>query len=404
MPMTAAWALARMASAPRVGPPVRCSTVSTGTGRGPAVDEQGQFLGLFHAEGAGDPSRSAGDAGTAVHGGIDLGRGDDLVVQDDADAARGITGRGAGRRAGQPGPAVRARVLEVDADEPADEALPAGPGFGAVDVRSGQLGRTEAQGLSFFVGQDLFLRALGKRLGRLLAGLGGAEHRVEGELGGAAEDVGGFLRVLDTGQFDDDPVVAGTGDGGLRDAERVDAAAQYLHGAVGGRRVGLDGGGVAGFQHDLGAAAQVEAEAGRNGCGDVERQGYNSEGEKRPYTHGARQECLQQAYRSRHGRCGRRQGGMSGACGRRRRPPGVTRGVLRRCRLRHGLQRCARLGPRRHGARGEGCAAGRRSVPLARGVPAYPCRRAAEDGGARIVGVRAAAVRGRSRPRGRCAL
>ena len=34
--MTAAWALARMAASPRVGPMVRCSTTSTGTGRAPA--------------------------------------------------------------------------------------------------------------------------------------------------------------------------------------------------------------------------------------------------------------------------------------------------------------------------------------------------------------------------------
>ncbi len=35
-PITAAWMLARTAASPSVGPTVRCSTISTGTGSAPA--------------------------------------------------------------------------------------------------------------------------------------------------------------------------------------------------------------------------------------------------------------------------------------------------------------------------------------------------------------------------------
>jgi hypothetical protein len=60
--------------------------------------------------------------------------------------------------------------------------------------------------------------------------------------------------------FDDDPAAAGAGEGGFGDAESVDTAAQHLQGAVGGFAVGVSGGGRAGLQHDLRAAAQIETE------------------------------------------------------------------------------------------------------------------------------------------------
>lgn len=44
VPMTAAQALALMASAPRVGPTVRCSTVSTGTGNAPPLMSRASSL------------------------------------------------------------------------------------------------------------------------------------------------------------------------------------------------------------------------------------------------------------------------------------------------------------------------------------------------------------------------
>ena len=76
---------------------------------------------------------------------------------------------------------------------------------------------------------------------------------------------GGLAGVLDAGQLDDDPALAGPGQGRLGDPERVDPAAQHLQRAVGGLGVGLDAGGVPGLQHDLGAAPQVEAEPGGQG-------------------------------------------------------------------------------------------------------------------------------------------
>ena len=68
------------------------------------------------------------------------------------------------------------------------------------------------------------------------------------------------------GQLDDDPPLAGAGEGRLGHAEGVDPAAQHLQRAVGRLGVGLDGRGVLGLEDDLGAAAQVEPElAGRSG-------------------------------------------------------------------------------------------------------------------------------------------
>lgn len=107
---------------------------------------------------------------------------------------------------------------------------------------------------------------------------------MDGELRRAAEDVRGLDRVLDAGQFDEDAVIAGAHEGGLGEAERVDAAAQYLHGAVGGFTAGAGGaggGGGAGLQHDLGAAAQVESEADRHGEGDGQCCGDHGEDEQR---------------------------------------------------------------------------------------------------------------------------
>ena len=81
--------------------------------------------------------------------------------------------------------------------------------------------------------------------------------------GGAADDLGGLARVLQARQLDDDAPLAGAGERRLGDAERVDPAAQHLQRAVGGLRVGLDGGRVLGLEDDLGAAAQVETRGGR---------------------------------------------------------------------------------------------------------------------------------------------
>jgi hypothetical protein len=100
---------------------------------------------------------------------------------------------------------------------------------------------------------------------------------VERQLCGAPDHLGGFPRVLQPGQLDDDPPVAGAGEAGLGHAERVDPAAQHLDRPVGRLLPGLHGRGVLGLEHDLGAAAQVEAEAGGGAHGEVDGPGEDAQ-------------------------------------------------------------------------------------------------------------------------------
>lgn len=205
-----------------------------GYGEGAAVDEQGQFAGLFGGEVPGDLRGSAGDAGAAGHARVDLWRRDDLVVEDDRDAAGGVAGRGARGLPGQAAPQVLALALEVNGHEPAVGGLLVEGRLRTLDVRAGECERAEAQVLSRLVGQDAFPGTFRQRLGLGCVLVGDAEDRVEGELGGATEDGGGFARVLDARKFDDDAVLAGAGDRGFGDTEGVHAAAQHLQGAFGG--------------------------------------------------------------------------------------------------------------------------------------------------------------------------
>src|SRR5699024_776238 len=98
----------------------------------------------------------------------------------------------------------------------------------------------------------------------LATGFTDAQDGVEGQLCGLADDLGGLRRVLHTGQFDDDPVLTGTRHVRLGHAQAVDALAQHLQDLVGVVGVGDRAvGTVLGLQDDLGAAAQVESQAGR---------------------------------------------------------------------------------------------------------------------------------------------
>src|SRR5690606_1269476 len=193
--------------------------------------------------GTGDLGGAAGDAHLAGDRGVDLRRGDDLVVEDDGDAALGVALRVARGLPGQVGPVLV--VLEVHGDEPARGVLLVEARLGVLDVLTGHLRGREPQTLTVLVGQDAL--ALVVRLRLDLAGLR-AEHRVHGQLGRLAQDVGRLARVLQTRQLDDDPVLAGADDGRFGDAERVDPAAQDLERAVGRRGVGLRGLGRAGLQ------------------------------------------------------------------------------------------------------------------------------------------------------------
>ena len=83
---------------------------------------------------------------------------------------------------------------------------------------------------------------------------------VELELGGLPDQLGGFLRIGDAGQLDDDLVVALLADLGLGDAELVDAVPHDVHRAIEvlvGEGLTL---GRSGFQHDLEPALEIEAE------------------------------------------------------------------------------------------------------------------------------------------------
>ena len=72
--------------------------------------------------------------------------------------------------------------------------------------------------------------------------------------------------------------LAGAGQGRLGDPERVDPAAEHLEGPVGGRAVGGDPLAVLGLQDDLGAALEVEPEAGGEGQGGEQGEPDHHEG------------------------------------------------------------------------------------------------------------------------------
>lgn len=166
--------------------------------------------------------------------------------------------------------------MEVEGDRPAGALLGVERGGGVLDARAGEPGRAESEGAALLVGEGQpgagravrLVVGLGARLVvrlvvRLVLGLGaGALDGVEAELGGSADDFGGLARVLDVGEFDDDPVLAGAGQGGFGDAEGVDALAKHFKGAVGALAVRFRGVGVLGLEHHSGAALQVEAESG----------------------------------------------------------------------------------------------------------------------------------------------
>lgn len=162
----------------------------------------------------------------------------------------------AGGFAGQPGPVPARTLVEVEGDGPAGPLLGVEGGPGVLDARAGEPGRAEGERAALLVGQ----RRPGG-LARLLF-RARALDGVEAELGGPADDFGGLARVLDIGQFDDDPVLTGPGQGRFGDAERVDAQAQHLKGPVGALPVRLRGGGVRGLEHHPGAALKIEAESG----------------------------------------------------------------------------------------------------------------------------------------------
>jgi hypothetical protein len=86
---------------------------------------------------------------------------------------------------------------------------------------------------------------------------------MERKLGGATDHLDRLRGIVDAGQLDDHPAVAGALQRRLGHAELVDAAPQHLKRAVQGVVVDLLPGGIGGFQHDLGPATQVQTKPGR---------------------------------------------------------------------------------------------------------------------------------------------
>ena len=280
-PITPAFQLASIASAPSVGPTVRCSMVSTGTGSAPPLMRMARFCADCLVEVAGDLGRPAADTDVAGHARVDLRRGDHFFVQHDRGPSGRIARLGTRRLRGHLGPGALALAVEVDGDEPATSALWIGRPGGVGDSFAGERGGSEAEQLPALVLEDP-LALLG-----LLAGLGDAEYRMERELRGPADHAFGLARVLQTGQFDDDPPVTRLREARLGDTQRVYPAAEDLDGPAGRLGVGLGGRAVVCLQHDLRTAAQVEPEPRRRADREVERAGEDDEREDCPVERGA---------------------------------------------------------------------------------------------------------------------
>jgi hypothetical protein len=152
-------------------------------------------------------------------------------------------------------------TLELDRDLPAALELGVELGAGVADRLPGQGGRAEPQEPATLVGQDQAVPA-GRPFG---VGFGEAEDRVEGQLGGAPDDLGGLPGVVDAGQLHDHPPVSRALQSRLGHAQLVDTPTQHLQSAGQGVPVDPPIRTLLGFQDDLGAAAQVQAEPGRVG-------------------------------------------------------------------------------------------------------------------------------------------
>jgi hypothetical protein len=105
---------------------------------------------------------------------------------------------------------------------------------------------------------------------------------MECELGRAPDCGDCLVRVLDSGQFDDDPAVTGQLEGGFGDAEGVDSPPQDLEGPRRHLGVHVHFGRVLGLEHDLGAAAQVEPEVDRQLEDGIDRDTDEQQREEQP--------------------------------------------------------------------------------------------------------------------------
>ena len=235
--------------------------------QGAALDQDREVVGAALGELAGD---LGGGPGAGAELGLDGGGGDHLAVEQDRDAlAAGGVAAGA---VDELPPLRRARAVEGHRRRPTTRRRPgaARRGVAARRCRRGPGGPIR-------IGWPASSRHLRRAGGRLALLRRGTAHDVEAELCGPADHLGRLARVLHAGQLDDDPLLAGAGEGRLGDPERVDAAAQHLEGPVGRRAVRLHPRAVAGLQDDLRAALEIEPEP--RGQGQRGQQGQADDGE-----------------------------------------------------------------------------------------------------------------------------
>src|SRR5215211_7845486 len=259
-PRTAAWTLAEMAASPRVGPTVRCSTTCTGTGRAPARMSRARSSASRSVKSPvmtvwppPMPCPQATDGSTW---------GLEITWRSSTMATRRL-GSPAGWQAAWPVSSAQRRPPSprnpIDTCQRAwscgSSSARASPT--ASPVRAAEPSRNRPPPSSART------RSSPAALPRPGLELGLAEHRVEGELGSAPDDLDGLGGVVHAGQLDDDPPLPGALQGRLGHAQLVDPAAQHLQSPGHDVAVELAVRTVLGFEDDLGATAQVQAETGR---------------------------------------------------------------------------------------------------------------------------------------------
>ena len=163
--MTAAFALASIAAAPRVGPTVRCSMTSTGTGSAPPRIRAASSLASSVVNVAGDLRAAPRDADVA--GTSSSTCGEEITWSSSRIATRRFGSPGGSHAAvpGQVRPRPPAVAAEVDRDVPAAAALAVDRGLRPVDALSGQRGWTEADRQAVLVVDDPTTSGSGSALG-----------------------------------------------------------------------------------------------------------------------------------------------------------------------------------------------------------------------------------------------
>ena len=261
-PMRAAWTLARTAASPRVGPTVRCSTISTGTGSAPARMRRASSLASFWLKApvmtVEPPVMPSLQPISGETWGLEMTFSSRVMAT---------------RRAGSPAGAqaafpVSASQAPCPSPRNSTSTCQPPPGNAALAVRTPSpvsRGRSQADALAVLVGKDqpVLLAARGDCRDRGRVARLDTEDGMKGELGRLADDGHGLVGVLQPGQLDDDAPVTRPLQGRLGHPELVDPPAEHLEGAVHRVAVDLLPAAIHGLEGDLCPTPQVETEAGR---------------------------------------------------------------------------------------------------------------------------------------------